>query len=123
MAVLEYNAGGFGRTQPELVFFFRRREPGHSLFKYKRRNALATFCAIGNCDSNARVSVDCVGDEILGTVDYPTTVFAHRGRPCAGCVRSRARLGQSPRAQVFTRSKWNQIFLLLFLSSKLVDVI
>src|SRR5687767_5237023 len=102
MAVLEDDAGSFGRAQPELVFLFRRREPGHALFKYKRRNALATFCAIGNCDSNARVSVDCVGDEILGAVDYPTTVLAHRGRPCAGSVRSCARLCQSPRAQVFT---------------------
>src|ERR1051325_3697751 len=122
-AVFKNNARRLRSTQSELVLFLRRRETLHPFFEDERGNALASFRLVRDCHRHTRVRMNRVSDEVLRTIYYPAAIRAHRCRFRSRCVRSGARFGESPSAEVFTTRQRLEILATLRFSSVLVDMI
>ena len=92
-------------------------------FKDKRRNAAALLRTIGHRNGHARVGMNRVRNEILGTIYDPPIALPYCGGTRTRCVGAGARLRQSPGPEVFTTSKGYQVFLPLFFIAKFINVV
>src|SRR5713101_4341158 len=84
-----------------------------ALLNGKCRQPVRVRGPIGHREHHQHIRMTAVGDESFRTVEHPSTTGLGGRHASAARVRTRRRLGKSPRAQVLTRRQFRHIFLLL----------
>ncbi len=112
--VLEMNLHGIARAT---AIFFQllagRVATGVGLDDERGDAVLRLDVLVGAREHHTEARYRALSDEHLGAVDQPTFAVAHGAGLQRGAVRARARLGQRPGRQPFTRAGTAQVFLLL----------
>ena len=76
---------------------------------------------IGHSHDHIDLSLAGVGDKALGAVKHIVVALLHRGRLLAGRVRTGVGLGQAKGAQALSAGQPGQVFLLLLLSTPIIN--
>ncbi|OIQ67819.1 hypothetical protein GALL_506000 [mine drainage metagenome] len=92
-------------------------ESGRALFYDEHRNLMVTSDLTGFCRHKKDFAMDTVGDEHLGTIEYPFITISTR-RGSHGCqIRASIRFGHSHRSNTTTgHDVWHEAAFLIWSS-------
>jgi len=123
VAIAENHFAGVARAQAQLVFFFAGLESVGSLLDDERGNPVAFFRGVRHRHADANVGVVPVGGESFRTVDDPAAVFLHGRSAGTTCIGAGLRFGERPAAEFLALCQRRDVFFLLLVAAKFIDVI
>src|SRR6202035_4820133 len=97
------------RAKPQLFEPPSVGEPGRATLDDKSRYSGAVLRRVRHRHHDANVADGTVGNEHLRAVDDEVVALAHRPRLHRGSIRTGARLGEAPRAELFRRYHLGQV--------------